>query len=682
MTKQTGAQLWHSKVFMDAADPILIEDRNGVVVDLNEEAERDYGFSRDELIGKPIKTLVPPDRHAQADELLARCLRGESVRNIEGQRWTRDEKVIPVLLTLSALRDEVGNIDAIATLAKDVTDLKRVEHELAEAQERARRSYLERQLRQQFEGPLLGNSKTVELLRERIDEAARSAEPVMLVGEPGSGLEAAARAIHERSDRADRLFVHVHCAVIGHGSGSTLFRTGDEIDTMGQIELARGGTLFLHGIQHLDEDLQRQLLDELKTSREPGTRIRLVATVPDGTTLDRQLARLIDRVRIRLPSLAERLEDVGVIAEHFAKKHAARLGKIVSAISEPSLERLKDYRWPGNVDELESVIERAVIVSHGETLEVEDSQLDDYVSMGSYKLMERVGAGAMGEVWTAKHKLLARPAAIKIIRSEALGEGQQAATAVSRFRREAEMTSQLTSPHTVQLYDFGVADDGSFFYVMELLRGMDLDRIIAQYGSMSPSRAIPIIRQACRSLAEAHAHGLVHRDIKPANLYLACLGGQPDFVKVLDFGLVKTDPTSDSTKLTMAGVSGGTPGYMAPEVATGHPDIDGRADIYSLACSAYHLLTGRLVFEGSNAMSTVLKHVQEEPSAPSLVAPEALPRGLDELILECLAKAPGDRPGTAMKLHQRLGEIALDKPWSEATALAWWRKRMPEALDP
>jgi len=771
MTAKDGAQLWHSKVFMDAADPILIEDRNGVVVDLNEEAERVYGFSREELIGQPIKTLVPPDRHGQADEVLARCLAGESVRNIEGRRWTRDREIMPVLLTLSALRDESGEINAVATLAKDITERKRAEDAsrrmakvfmdaadpilienrkgvVVNLNEEAERVYgfsreeligqpittlvppdrhkqadellarcLAGESVRNIEGrrwtrdreimpvlltlsvlrdesgeinaiatlakePLLGDSTTVRLMRERIDEAAASSEPVMLVGEPGAGLEAVARAIHERSDLSDRLFVHVNCAVVGRGGESSLFRTGDDIDSMGQFELARGGTLLLQGAHHLGEDLRRRLIQELQTPHERAATVRVIATIADGAALDRDLARLLDRVRIRVPALAERLEDVAVIASHFAKTHAARVGKTLRGISDASLARLEDYRWPGNVDELESVIERAVIASNSELIEIEESQLDDAISIGSYKLIERIGAGAMGEVWKAKHKLLARPAAIKIIRAETLGDAEMAATAVARFRREAEMTSRLTSPHTVQLHDFGVGADGAFYYVMELLQGMDLERIVDKFGPMPPARVIPIIQQACRSLAEAHGLGLVHRDIKPANLYLACLGGQPEFLKVLDFGLVKADAGGDDTKLTIAGSSGGTPEYIAPEVAMNDAKVDGRADLYSLGCAAFFLLTGKPVFKGTNVMRTIMRHVQETPVAPSTLSPGPLPAALDEVVLACLAKSPGKRPESATELFRRLAAIEIDEPWPEDAAIAWWQEHLPRALDP
>ena len=214
--------------------------------------------------------------------------------------------------------------------------------------------------------------------------------------------------------------------------------------------------------------------------------------------------------------------------------------------------------------------------------------------LGAYELVEKLGAGGMGEVWSANHRFLARPAAIKLIRSEALGStAESRGRAVARFEREAQAIAQLESPHTVRLYDFGVADDGAFYYVMELLRGMDLRRVVTAHGPMPPERVVHILRQACASLTEAHDAGLVHRDIKPANLFLGPRAGEHDVVRVVDFGLVKQreeKPAAD-IDLTQEGRIQGTPSTLAPEAVTGGP-IDARADLYALGCVAFYLLTG------------------------------------------------------------------------------------------
>ena len=279
--------------------------------------------------------------------------------------------------------------------------------------------------------------------------------------------------------------------------------------------------------------------------------------------------------------------------------------------------------------------------------------------MGSYRLGELLGRGGMGEVYLATHRMLARPAAIKLIRPEVLaaGDAALAQTAVARFRREAEAAAKLRSPHTVELYDFGVTEDGTFYLVMELLQGENLERLVRAQGPLDSVRALHILRQVCESLEEAHSYGLIHRDIKPANIHLGRLGLQDDFVKVLDFGLVRRiDGPSEESLTGAAGMTPGTPAYMAPEMAHDRT-LDGRADLYSLGCVAYYLLAGRLVFEGDTPLQTILKHLQQEPEPPSRMTDRPIPPALDELILACLAKRPEDRPPSAAVLSQRLAQV-------------------------
>jgi hypothetical protein len=282
--------------------------------------------------------------------------------------------------------------------------------------------------------------------------------------------------------------------------------------------------------------------------------------------------------------------------------------------------------------------------------------------MGSYRLGELLGRGGMGEVYLATHRMLARPAAIKLIRPEVLAAGDVALaqTAVARFRREAEAAARLRSPHTVELYDFGVTEEGTLYLVMELLEGQNLELLVRQQGPLDPGRVISILRQVCESLEEAHSHGLVHRDIKPANIHLGRLGLREDFVKVLDFGLVRSfDGPSEESLTGAAGMTPGTPAYMAPEMAHDRT-VDGRADIYSLGCVAYYLLTGRLVFQGDNPLQTILKHLQQPPEPPSGVTDRPIPPALEELVLACLAKRPEDRPPSAAVLSQRLAQVGRE----------------------
>jgi eukaryotic-like serine/threonine-protein kinase len=314
----------------------------------------------------------------------------------------------------------------------------------------------------------------------------------------------------------------------------------------------------------------------------------------------------------------------------------------------------------------------AVVISHVVTSL--GQQVAKAREMGSYQLGELLGRGGMGEVYQATHRMLARPAAIKLIRPEMVAAGDPAARelAVLRFRREAEAAANLRSPHTVELYDFGVTDDQTLYFVMELLDGMDLESLVQRHGPVPASRVIHIVRQVCASLAEAHARGLVHRDIKPANIHLGRLGLVDDFVKVLDFGLVKpmADRSIERPLTTQAGFIVGTPGYMAPEMAFGDV-LDGRADLYALGCIAYYLRTGHQVFEGDTPMQVLSKHLQTAPVPPSERGAIDVAPALDELVMACLAKKPEDRPQSATELTRRLSAIDLP-PWTESQAKEWW----------
>ena len=325
----------------------------------------------------------------------------------------------------------------------------------------------------------------------------------------------------------------------------------------------------------------------------------------------------------------------------------------------------------------------AVVISHVVT--GLGHQVAKAREMGSYRLGELLGHGGMGEVYYATHRMLARPAAIKLIRPEVFGGNDPAAAqlAVTRFRREAETAATLRSPHTVELYDFGVAEDQTLYFVMELLEGLTLESLVRRHGPLPAGRVVHILRQVCASLQEAHARGLVHRDIKPANIHVGRLGLVYDFVKVLDFGLVKpiSDGTLDHSLATQAGLVLGTPGYMAPEMALS-ARVDGRADLYSLGCVAYYLLAGRQVFEGDTAMQVFAQHLQAAPIPPSERGASTVPPDLEQLVLSCLAKRPEDRPQSAAELDRRLAVVALE-PWTDEQAQQWWAtaKALPGDLD-
>jgi serine/threonine protein kinase len=312
-------------------------------------------------------------------------------------------------------------------------------------------------------------------------------------------------------------------------------------------------------------------------------------------------------------------------------------------------------------------------------------RLREAQDLGSYQLVELLGQGGMGEVWRAQHRLLARDAAIKLVRPEVLGAGSEADTrlVLRRFEREARATAALTSPHTIHVYDFGATNDGNFYYVMELLSGRDLESFVRDFGPMAASRAIFLLRQVCHSLADAHARGLVHRDIKPANIYLCRMGLEYDFVKVLDFGLVKDRKrSSGQTLATFDHHTTGTPAYMAPEIILGDADVDRRADVYALGCVAYYLLTGQLVFEAETPMKMLMQHVQAIPVPPSQRTELPIPPEMDAIVLACLQKDPNKRPQNAEELLRLAWGCKACDTWNNELATLWWQQHLPELTGP
>ena len=263
------------------------------------------------------------------------------------------------------------------------------------------------------------------------------------------------------------------------------------------------------------------------------------------------------------------------------------------------------------------------------------------VQLGQYVVHEKIGEGGMGAVYRASHAMLKRPTAVKLIAPDRASE-----TAVARFEREVMAASRLSHPNTVAIYDFGRTRGGVFYYAMELLDGQDLSRLVEHEGPQSVSRTLHILRQVTASLREAHDAGLVHRDVKPANVMLCTRGGVRDFVKVLDFGLVKDVARSEATKITAETSITGTPLYMAPETIVAPDTVGPPADVYAVGCVAYFLLTGRPPFAGNNVVEVCLAHVHEVPAPPSSHAPAALPIELDALVVRCLDKDPRQRPTT------------------------------------
>ena len=273
--------------------------------------------------------------------------------------------------------------------------------------------------------------------------------------------------------------------------------------------------------------------------------------------------------------------------------------------------------------------------------------------MGQYRLKRRIGAGGMSEVYLAEHQLLKRPCALKLIRP-----GVTDPRALQRFEREVRLTARLSHPNTVEVYDYGRTEDGTYYYVMEYLRGLDLSALLKRHGPLPPGRVVYLLRQVCGALQEAHTAGLIHRDIKPSNIFAARRGGLGDVAKLLDFGFVLPAAILGEATLTVEGQILGTPLYMSPEQAQGGHELDGRSDIYALGGVAYHLLTGRPPFQAKGRADMLIAHARDPVEPPSRVRP-AIPEDLERVVLRCLAKPPDQRFPDAEALEQALAHVRL-----------------------
>lgn len=295
--------------------------------------------------------------------------------------------------------------------------------------------------------------------------------------------------------------------------------------------------------------------------------------------------------------------------------------------------------------------------------------------LGQYILEDRIGAGGMGAVYRAHHAMLRRPTAVKLIDPDKTTD-----VSIARFEREVQLTSQLNHPNTIAIYDYGRTPEGIFYYAMELLDGLTLQTLVERFGPQPEERVVNIMKQVCGSLIEAHAAGLIHRDIKPANIMINRRGGIFDFVKLLDFGLVKAVDGPRQSSVTAGPGLTGTPLYMSPEAIEKGWTVDARSDIYALGAVGYYLLTGKPVFEGDNIVEICLRHVDTPPVPPSVRLRQPISPDLENLILRCLAKSPADRPQSAKELRQLLeGAKVLDN-WTDDDAAAWWQSVLGIAL--
>jgi hypothetical protein len=296
-------------------------------------------------------------------------------------------------------------------------------------------------------------------------------------------------------------------------------------------------------------------------------------------------------------------------------------------------------------------------------------QVSAALQLGQYTTVRKIGEGGMGVVYLAHHDMLRRQTAVKLLHPDRIGHDN-----MQRFEREVQHMSQLTHPNSVAVFDYGRSFDGVFYYVMEYLDGIDLQKLVSRYGKQPAERVRLIMIQVCGALQEAHDRGLVHRDIKPANIILCERGAMPDVAKVVDFGLA-TEVTTDTGASTQIIV--GTPAYLAPELVTDPNAIGPAVDLYALGCVAYFLLTGKKVFEAKSDVDLCIQHVTKAPVPPSQAANVHVPRQLEEIVMQCLAKQPGNRPTSATDLADKLRAIGPYEDWDDARATAWWQAFRP-----
>ncbi len=289
--------------------------------------------------------------------------------------------------------------------------------------------------------------------------------------------------------------------------------------------------------------------------------------------------------------------------------------------------------------------------------------------LGQYRLVALLGEGGMGAVYLAEHRMLKRPCAIKLIRPEQAGDPH----VLARFEREVQMTARLSHWNTIEVYDYGRTEDGTFYYVMEYLPGLSLEEILERQGPLPAERVVHLLRQTCQALREAHAIGLIHRDIKPGNIFAARRGGLYDVAKLLDFGLVKPPADFSSPRLTQDGAISGTPLYMSPEQARGAGEVDARSDIYSLGAVAYALLCGRPPFVRTSPLEVIIAHAHDAVVPPSKLRPD-VPADLERVVLRCLAKRPEDRFQDAESVERALAACVAADRWSQSQAAQWWEE--------
>ncbi len=298
---------------------------------------------------------------------------------------------------------------------------------------------------------------------------------------------------------------------------------------------------------------------------------------------------------------------------------------------------------------------------------------------GNYIIQRELGSGGMGKVYYASHALLCRPTAIKVLSVEAEADRE---LAISRFEREVTLSSKLTHPNTITIFDYGRTRNANFYYAMEYLEGMDLQRLVSKFGQIPSSRVVFILKQVCGSLAEAHSRKIIHRDIKPSNIFLTVRGDIYDFVKVLDFGLAKEiKQTETATLQAKQGGFLGTPNFVAPELIHSKQRADRRADLYNLGAVAHWMLTAQPLFPATSSVEALVGHLKTVPNRPTELSELPVPQLLDDIVMRCLEKDPSKRFQSAEELSAALAAIHFERPWDAVCAKEWWELHGPAEED-
>lgn len=662
------------KVLECLPDGLIVVDESMSIVYVNKTAEWLFGYKREQLLDSSLDLLIPDRFKVVHKEHVRKYLEEPKIREMGTTKDLyakySDGAEFPVEISLGPIHTHAGFF--ISMSVRDVSERERERQELA--RERGYARVLLDEQERKYEALLLGSSPAVRMLRSEITRHSEHKENILLLGDRGSAEEAMARSIHRHSPLADRPFLTVDAGLLGTRYGTPLFNENQT----GALELAKGGTIFITRLAEMPPEYQLRLAMCFKDKTPPPRIISAVrADLKDlvqREKFSKPLYKALSTHKVYLPSIHQRIDDMPIIIEGLSQHCAAQLGKQLDSIAPETIEILKAYNWSGNFLELQRVLNQAIAESNNPILQPESLSLDQQ-TFGGYILERKLGAGGMGEVWRARHKLLAREAAVKLIQRESVGGSLQQENSIKRFEREAKATAQLQSQNTIRVYDFGYTDTGVFYYVMELLKGMDLYDMVANFGPLSPARVIHFLRQACLSLEEAHSQGFFHRDIKPDNLYACTLGVEFDVLKVLDFGLVQAHSTRES-RLTNAKYFVGTPAYVPPESIT-HEEYRACSDLYSLASTAYTLLTGREAFEGESSMTVIMNQLRTKPKLITPQSPFDVPKELEDLILRSLSVKPEQRPQSAREMRTILDSIECKDAWTEADAEAWWARNDP-----